>query len=227
VANDQAASLLSAPPREWLLPGADEVFRGIYTRSGIEGTELLAVCSAIAGEGKTTIGLGLGITIAQDYPERRVAVVETDFERPALAQDFDLEPYPGLMDCLLEGLPIQLACRLTELPNLHLMPVGGPVSNGGRWLRSGRMVAAMTTMRETYDLVILDVPALLVNSDALLLTDLVDGALLVVRAGATPTSLVNKAIGLLDDSRGRLRGVVLNDVSTAVPGWLRRTCGLS
>src|ERR687884_602873 len=58
--------------REWLFAGADELFRGLYTRAGIGfSSEVLAVSSAIAGEGKTTVSLGLAVAVAQDYPERR------------------------------------------------------------------------------------------------------------------------------------------------------------
>ena len=68
--------------------GADEVFRGIYTRAGIGfAREALAITSAIAGEGKTTVGVGLGVAVAQDFPELRVLLVETDIQRPALAAD--------------------------------------------------------------------------------------------------------------------------------------------
>ena len=52
--------------RDWLFAGADELFRGLYTRAGIGFTsEVLAVSSAIAGEGKTTVSLGLAVTVAQ------------------------------------------------------------------------------------------------------------------------------------------------------------------
>src|SRR5438105_7537063 len=83
--NGPNGALASDAPREWLLTGADELFRGIYTRAGIGASEVVAVCSAIAGEGKTAISLGLGVTLAQDFPERRVLLVETDFQRPGLA----------------------------------------------------------------------------------------------------------------------------------------------
>jgi capsular exopolysaccharide synthesis family protein len=212
--------------RDWLLPGADEFFRGIYTRAGLAQSETLAVCSAIAGEGKTTIAVGVGTTMAQDYPERRVLVVETDFWRPVFADDFDLVEYPGLADCLVEKLPLQLAVRPTSLENLFLVPGGRPASNAGRLLRSTRMAAAVATLRQSYDIIILDVPAMLVNSDALPVIDLADGALFVVRAGVTPVPLVRKAITQLDDTRGLLRGVVLNGADTAIPTWLRRLCGL-
>src|SRR5262249_43967338 len=90
------------PPRDWLFTGADELFRGLYTRAGIGfSSEVLMVSSALAGEGKTTISLGLALTVAQDFPDRRVVLVETDVQRPALASDFGVEPAPGLVDCVL------------------------------------------------------------------------------------------------------------------------------
>ena len=79
-------------------------------------------------------------------------------------------------------------------------------------------------MREMYDLVILDGPAVLVRSDALVLADLADAVLFVVRAGITPLQHVNQALDQLDDRK--LRGVVLNGEQSAIPGWLRRVCGL-
>ena len=57
-------------------------------------------------------------------------------------------------------------------------------------------------------MVILDLPPILVNSDAVLLTDLVDGVVCVVRAGVTPASMVTRAVEQIEESK--LRGVVLN-----------------
>jgi Mrp family chromosome partitioning ATPase len=79
-------------------------------------------------------------------------------------------------------------------------------------------------MRATHDVVILDLAAILVNSDALPLTDLADGVIIVVRAGVTPSNLVNKSIRLIDDAK--MLGVVLNGVRSYVPGWLRRLSGM-
>lgn len=222
---DHSSERVTAEPtREWLLPGADELFRGIYARVGGEAQGILAVCSAIAGEGKTTISLGLGITIAQDLPEHRVLVVESDLQRPTFAEDFGFAPAPGLVDCLQEDQPLQTAYRATLLDNLHLLPAGRPPSNPSRLLRSGRMAAAADAMRQTHDLVILDVPAVLASSDALTLLDLADAAICVVRAGVTPTLLVRKAIEQID--RSKFRGLVLNGADSAIPGRLRRVCGL-
>ena len=97
--------------RDWVFPGADDVFRGIYMRSCNSNREMLAVCSAIAGEGKTTVAIGLGVAMAQDFPDRRVLLVETDLRQPVLAKDFDLEPAPGLAECLQDNLPMRTAYR--------------------------------------------------------------------------------------------------------------------
>jgi capsular exopolysaccharide synthesis family protein len=212
------------PQRDWLFQGADELFRSLYTRAGIGfASEVLMVGSALAGEGKTTVSLGLALTVAQDFPERRVVLVETDTQRPTLANDFAVEAQPGLVDCVLGDTPMELAFRPTFLDNMHLVPVGGPAPGPGRALRSSRMAAVVEALRQSYDLVILDAPALLVNSDSVMLSDLADGTILVVRSGVTPQHAVSKAVEQLEESK--LRGIVLNGSQSSVPGWLRRLCG--
>jgi capsular exopolysaccharide synthesis family protein len=214
----------SDAPREWLFPEGDELFRGIYTRAGTGfAAEVLAVCSAVAGEGKTTMSIGLAVTIAQDFPDRRVLLVETDLQRPVLAEDFGIYPSPGLVDCLVNKEPLLSACRPTFLDNLHVVPAGGMSSIPGRPLRSSHMAAIVDTMRQHYDVVILDLPAILAKSDAILLTDLADGVICVVRAGITPAGLLNRAVEHIEP--GKLRGLVINGSDSAVPGWLRRLAG--
>jgi Mrp family chromosome partitioning ATPase len=221
--NDRSQPTLAVPDqgRDWLFSGVDEYFRGIYTRAGLGfSSEVLAVCSAVGGEGKTTLSIGLGVTLAQDFPESRILIVETDVNKPVLAADFDVEPAPGLIDCVHDGSPVQQAYRPTFLENLHIVPVGGPLQGAGRVLRSIRMAGAIDMMRQTHDVIILDVPPILVNSDSVLLTDLADCVMCLVRSGVTPMDLVNKAITQLDADK--LRGVVLNGSDSSVPRWIRR-----
>jgi capsular exopolysaccharide synthesis family protein len=230
-----AARSLHATPRNdlanvdetapgWIFPEGDELFRGIYTRAGTGfSADVLGVCSAIAGEGRTTVGVGLAVTIAQDFPGRRVLLVETDLQRPVLAEDFGVDASPGLSDCLISGLPLLGACRPTYLENLHIVPAGAPANVRGRPLRSSQMANIVDAMRQSYEVVILDLPPILANSDAVLLTDLTDGVIWVVRAGVTPAALLNRALEQLED--GKLRGLVLNGTGSAVPRWLRRLAG--
>jgi Mrp family chromosome partitioning ATPase len=57
-----------------------------------------------------------------------------------------------------------------------------------------------------------------------MLMDLADSAVLVVRSGITPSPMVTKALEQIDETK--LRGIVLNGSRSAIPGWLRRLCGM-
>ena len=157
-------------------------------------------------------------------------------------------PRPGLDSCLFLGDPtrlgfgpsplltlfdglfllgdelIETVCRPTFLDNLDLLPAGGPATRPGRLLRSARMLESLEALRESYHLIVLDTPAVLANSDSLLLTDLGDAVLFVVRYGGPPAALVNRALEQVDEAK--LRGIVLNGSQTAVPGWVRSLLGL-
>src|SRR5436305_50705 len=107
--NQRDNALATASSQQWIFPEGDELFRGIYTRAGIGfGNDVVAVCSALAGEGKTSVSVGLAVTIAQDFPERRVLLVEADVQHPVLAEDFGIEAAPGLLDCLVDHQPLQM-----------------------------------------------------------------------------------------------------------------------
>jgi capsular exopolysaccharide synthesis family protein len=211
-------------PRPWLFPGADELYRSIYTAVSFAPSDVLAVTSAISGEGKTTTAVGLAVTAAQDAPDRKVLLVEADLDRPVMAGDFAVDASPGLVDCLFSDEPVQSAYRTTFLHNLHLMPAGISSGNLGRLLRSPQMPEVLETMKRRYDLVILDGPAVLVNSDAMRLCDLANGTVFVIRSGVTPSALVRQGLDRIDEEK--LRGVVLNGQTSSIPGWLRRLIGL-
>lgn len=206
--------------RDWIVPGAEELFRSLYTGFEAGSRNSFAVCSAVQGEGKTTICLGLGTAIAQDLPDRRVVIVETDLWRPVLAKDFGIEPTPGLVDCLLDREPTAAALRPTSLDNLSLLVAGNAVSSGQRLLRSARMPQLIEELKRTHDVVILDTPATLVHSEVALLTRMTDEVIFVVRTGVTPARDLARALGRLQGSS--VRGVIVNDAHSSVPTAIRR-----
>jgi protein-tyrosine kinase len=211
-------------PRRLMLPETDELFRAIYTRAGLGfQPEVVAVASALAREGRSTLSLAMAVTLAQDFPDQTVVLVETDAARPSLAADFSLSASPGLIDCLAGDAALEETTRPTFLDNLDFVPVGGPSGRAGRPLRSSRMPAVMDAFRQTYQFVVIDTPPMLVDSDALLLTEYADAVLFVVRAGVTQAAAVNRALEHIDEAR--LRGVVLNGGRRSTPGWLRRLLG--
>src|SRR5688500_9022986 len=107
-------------PQTWV-PGVtraatDETFRTLALRAGCTEPGIVAVTSTCAGDGKSTLALGLASVIAQDFPSRRVAYVETDFARPQVAERLGIARNPGLLDCLVrDGVMSRAALRPTAL----------------------------------------------------------------------------------------------------------------
>jgi Mrp family chromosome partitioning ATPase len=216
-------------PRVWV-PGVaqaveDEIFRCIYMRAGAAAPGVLAVTSACPGEGKTTLALGLASLIAHDFPTRRVVYVETDFERPQIATSLGVMPNPGLLECLVRDQVIREdAFRDTGMPNLQVVPAGGPDLNPTRWLCSRDIAETIGVIRRSHDLVVLDLPAITAQSGTTALLGLADRALFVVRAGGAPSSTVHAALAHVPAEK--LAGVVMNGSRSHAPAWVRRLAGL-
>ena len=93
-------------------------------------------------------------------------------------------------------------------PRLAILPAGRPSSDPMAGLTSNRMRRVIDEAREAFDWVIVDTPPVVLLTDANLLSAMVDGTVLVVKAGSTPFDLVNRAVSAL--GRERILGVVLN-----------------
>jgi capsular exopolysaccharide synthesis family protein len=210
--------------RAWPINGANELFRSLYTGFDTGPGTSVAICSSVQGEGKTTMSLGLAIAIAQDRPDRRVVVVETDLWRAVLARDFGLPTSPGLVDVLLDRQTVATALRSTTLDNLSLLVAGTDIASPQRLLRSSRMPEVLETLRRSFDVVIVDTPAALAHSEVGLVARMVEEVIFVVRTGVTPSRELGTALSRIQGAN--LRGIVVNDARSAVPRGVRRLLGL-
>jgi capsular exopolysaccharide synthesis family protein len=170
------------------------------------GLKTLLVSSAVPGEGKTLTATNLGLTFSESY-NRRVLIIDADLRRPTLHQMFDLPNLTGLGEGLRgdteRPLPlVQVSSRLTVLT------AGRPDPDPMRALTSARMRRVIEEASAVFDWVIVDTPPVGLLPDGRLLTDMVEGALLVIRAGSTPFALITRAAEAL--GRDRIIGVVLN-----------------
>jgi capsular exopolysaccharide synthesis family protein len=180
------------------------------------GIRRVLVASALAEEGKTLTATNLALTLSESYG-RRVLLVDADLRRPGISLAMGLPHGAGLSNVLYtieqEKLPL-----LTVSEKLSILPAGQPTSDPMAGLTSSRMAAILEEASAAFDWVIIDSPPIGVLPDAKLLAAMVDGALLVIRAGSTPFAAIQRAADSL--GRERLLGVVLNrvDESIAAPG---------
>jgi len=166
------------------------------------------------GEGKTVTILNTAVAFAQ--AGRRVLVIDADLRRSRCHRVLGLENGIGLTEVLTGQVePADALRRVVEgqgKGGVWLMSSGSRPPNPGALLGSKRMLDVILQMRDQFDHVLIDSCPLVPMSDALILSSLVDGVVLVVLAGETPRNVVRDSVVHLVRAHANPLGVVLNRV---------------
>lgn len=171
----------------------------------------LMVTSAVPGEGKTTTAINLAITLAKEFSQTAL-LVDCDFRQQQVHQVLSYESSKGLVDHLLHDVPLS---DIIVWPGIEKLTVisGGKTTNGfSELLGSPRMRRLTEEMRNRYPerFVVFDTPPVLSCADTMALAPLVDGIIVVVRAGKTPRKEIVNALARLPQDK--IMGVVLNQM---------------
>jgi capsular exopolysaccharide synthesis family protein len=194
---------------------AAEQYRSLRTRlkQAEQGRALrvVAITSPAKGDGKSLTAANLALTMAQEY-QQRVLLVDADLRRPNVHRLFGLSESPGLVDVLLNDA--ELDHSLVSLPDHHLtiLPAGLPPAHPAELLGSAAMRRLLDTLRTRFDRILIDVPPVAPLADLHILTPMLDGLLMIVRAGVTPKPAIERALSGLDASK--VLGLVLNEAGT-------------
>jgi protein-tyrosine kinase len=178
----------------------------LHDAQSTAGLQVVMVASAVAGEGKTLTASNLALTLSESY-QKRVLLIDGDLRRPTLHSVFRLDSASGLADGLLSTGETKMLVRQVST-RLAVLPAGRPSADPMAGLTSERMKRLLDEARQSFDWVILDTPPVMLLPDANLMASMVDGAVMVVRAGSTPHELVRRAADAV--GRSRILGVVLN-----------------
>jgi capsular exopolysaccharide synthesis family protein len=178
----------------------------LHSAQGDRGLKLIMVTSANPGEGKSLTASNLALTLSESY-QRRVLLIDGDLRRPSLHTVFGVPNDRGLSDGLaratIEGLSV-----VEVSPHLSILPSGRPMEDPTSALTSGQMRRILEEARAGYDWAVIDTPPIGMLTDARLLTEMVDGVVLVVEAEKSPYTDVMRAIDSI--GRERVLGAVLN-----------------
>lgn len=168
----------------------------------------LLVTSGGPYEGKTTVACWIATTLAQTG--KSVLLMDCDLRKPRMHKVFERTNESGLTAVLLEPEMLDKLDLRTQVPNLSLLVAGPSVPNPAELLHSERFAKFLGLLEKKYDCIVLDSPPVAAVTDATILSTLVDGTLLVVRAHATYRELAKQAIRMLRDVSNTTLGVVLN-----------------
>lgn len=191
-----------------------------YLRTGVRLFSLsaparsLLVTSATGAEGKTTTAANLAMAMAEAGD--RVVLVDCDLRRPALHTRFNLVNKVGLTSMVMGDASLDDAISFVQ-DNLAVVTSGPPVQNPTEMLGSDQFAAVLAAVIDQADITILDSPPVLPVADALIIGQLVDGALVVSRIGNVRRRAVRDVLNRLDEARVPLVGLVANDSNESAP----------
>jgi len=169
----------------------------------------LAITSPNEHEGKTLVAVNLAISLATELHQTAL-LVDADLRRPTVRSTLELGPGPGLSDYLLSQTPVEDLLIHPGIDGLVILPGGAPLLNSSELLGGRQMAQLARELKNRYRsrIVVFDLPPVLSAADVLAFAPNVDGALLVVEEGKTPTEDVVNSAEFLTGTN--LLGTVLN-----------------
>jgi capsular exopolysaccharide synthesis family protein len=183
----------------------------------------ILITSSTMEEGKSTIASFLAIAISQ-FGNRSTILIDADLRKPTIDKLFGLNRCPGINELLQGKANLLENIRPTILTNLKIITGGMPTGDADKILEHQSLKDLLDQLKLTFTFTLIDSAPVMMLPDALNLSRVVDGVVLVVKAGVTPKEVVKRASETIKDSGGNLLGVILNNVKEALPDYYSYKC---
>ena len=169
------------------------------------------ISSSIPGEGKSTIAINLAVSLAD--AGARVILVDADLRRPSIAEYVGIEGGVGLTTVLIGRAEVEDVVQPLGKTSLDLLPAGQIPPNPSELLGSMAMAELLERLSASYDMVLLDSPPLLPVTDAVVLSNLAGGALVVVGVDRIHRPQLQQSLESLETAGAHLFGIVMNKIA--------------
>lgn len=179
----------------------------LYQLREVRKLSVIALSSAMPGEGKTFVSANLAYIFAKQ-PERRVLLIDADLRQSTMSGLLGAPSFPGLSDYIADNRSLEEVIHRGDQENLFFLPSGRAEQHPGELIASQKLQQLIETLRPLFDWIVIDTPPVIPVSDASILAGLCDGVLLVVNAGSTDVGLASRAKAEFKSEA--LLGVVLN-----------------
>ncbi len=173
-----------------------------------DNKKLIAFTSTLAGEGKTTTCLNMGISFAQ--AGSRVLIIDMDMRKPRVHRYFEVPSTPGLSD-RLGGFMKELPIEKTHYDNLFVLPVGTIPPSPPELLMSNSFDEILAEVKDKFDYIFIDTPPIHLVTDLAIIAGKLDGVIFVVRENTAAQELITQAIENLKRVDTKILGFILND----------------
>ena len=173
---------------------------------------VIQVTSTIPGEGKSTICMTLASSAAQSG--QRILIIDCDLRHPSISRYFKLDKAAGLVDYLMGGADVSKVIYRDETLQLWILPAGGKTQNPPDLLGSEKLKVLIDALRSKFDFIVIDTPPMGPVVDPLIVANLVDKVVYIVRWASTAREMIAHSIQRLQGQK-KVAGVVFNNVVDA------------
>ncbi|MEG1297191.1 MAG: polysaccharide biosynthesis tyrosine autokinase [Niameybacter sp.] len=193
-------------------PGFVEAYRLLRTNLNFlsidQNIKSIVVTSARQGDGKSLTTAMLATVMA--LAGKKTILVDCDLRKPTISNLFKFATERGFTDVLLTKEDVKEMIHQTNIDNLYVLPAGTVPINPSEIICSQKAKDLINSLKEDYDYMIIDSPPVGIMADGQVLSQYVDGCLLVVSYRRTKTPEIQKAKSCIEYVDGKVLGVVLN-----------------
>lgn len=208
---NEAKHNMAESPATQIVEAFRTIRMGILFAASQKPIKILLVTSSVEGEGKTTTSVNIAVALAR--MGEKVLLVDGDLRRRTLHKRFGLDNAKGIGSVIVENADLSAVIRpVAAVKNMSVLTAGPAVPNPAELLASERMKEMLASLRGRFDRIIIDSPPVLPISDPLVLSQLCDGVIMVIRGGTTSRVIAKKACEALEKLNANIVGVVMNNV---------------
>lgn len=190
----------------------DSLRTSLILSKSLQDVQVLAVTSAISGEGKTTIAAQLAMSIARATNEPTL-LVAGDMRSPDVHQVFEIENETGLVQFLEHASSLADAAVASWQERLHVLPAGHLHSSPHRLLGNGGLKALLEEARPLYRHIVIDTPPVLVAGETMVIAAAADATILCTMRDVSRHEQVRRAYERLVEADANVVGCVFSGVS--------------
>lgn len=188
-----------------------------FTLPADESCPIIGITSSMRGEGKSTTAINLSYVLAERGS--RVLLIDGDLRIPSIAKKLNISSSPGLTDLLKSGGAQMSEFKSDVLSNWYILPSGAIPPNPSELLGSEKMESILTSFKEVFDYVIIDLPPVNIVSDAVSISRLITGMIVIVREEYTEKKELDNCLRQLKLSNVNVLGCVINETKSEIGAY--------
>ncbi len=174
-----------------------------------EKCPIIGITSSMRGEGKSTTAINLAYVLAERG--KRVILIDGDLRLPSVAKKMEIRSTPGLTNLLMGKEAYMSDFKSNLIESLYVLPSGDIPPNPSELLGSRRMDAFLEKLKDSFDYIVIDLPPVNIVSDALSISNLITGLVVVIREEYTEKKELEHCFRQLKLSNTNVLGFVMNE----------------